>query len=233
MMVSSRPTSRYSNKHNNNNIKQQRTHGMTNATLSKQLPMQPPPVDDDNFNHAADPTARSPTTSECSDQRVRLSTLSCSALAAASGFYAFAAGRTERRSSSATSSPHEESNIQNIPACCAADDNDGVVLRFLADNAPPRTKVWPQFAIQHHIDLHLFSNRLNNVLECLNPSRPRSPASRVAVVAGGSFIIATARNSPPKTGQVRCRLRMVRPWGRPMQLAPSALLCRIFLHRIW
>ena len=105
------------------------TNGMTNATLSKQLPMQPPPVDDDNFNHAADPTARSPTTSECSDQRGRLSTMSCSALAAASGSSAVAAdvcpaaGRTGRRSSSAASSPSENGNLENASACCA-----GVVM---------------------------------------------------------------------------------------------------------
>ena len=82
------------------------TIGITNATMSKKLPTLLPPVDD-NYGHAADPTARTSASTVCTELQERISATTCSALAAASGssaasaaLWSFAAGRTGRRSSS-------------------------------------------------------------------------------------------------------------------------------------
>ena len=52
------------------------TYGMINATLLEQQLKQPSPVDDNNFNHAADPTARTSSSSVGTDPRGHLTTMS-------------------------------------------------------------------------------------------------------------------------------------------------------------
>ena len=201
MMAPSRPTSRYSNRQQ----PQATTNGMTNARLSKQLPMQPPPVDD-NFNHAADPTARSSITSVCTDPRERLSTMSCSALPAASGYSAAAAdvcpaaGRTGRRSSSAASSTSEDGNLENASACCAAVADDPLI-------AAPYCRCVLRFGPSpaHHINLHPFRKALTPMLRQRSrtpqPTTVVVPCFGVSAVVGGSFIIGNAKHSHRNQGR--------------------------------
>ena len=130
------------------------TTGITNATTSKRLPTLLPPVDD-NYGHAADPTARTSASTVCTELQERISTTTCSALAAASGssaasaaLWSFAAGRTGRRSGS------------NSLACCAADDDDRAVLHSCADSAAANLGM-ALACTQHRVDLHLFRKSLN------------------------------------------------------------------------